>query len=603
MMICLSILWYMALGSLAFAEPIFASTTPLYNLSSVAKIIVDTTTYARPFDHDDTKQNQLRASVFSKAQSMIASAADISKLTPTGIPMPNKRRVKHDLNGLPEEPAYYTMVLLVNGYDVTVPILRRDAADFCTSVSREMKGGASSTTISTSKYEPTEASKASEWSRTANTEPKTTEEATSDTGTDTPSPTVEPSSPSTKSRGSDLPTDTPSSSETPSISKTPTKKPGATVMTKTIAKTTPDHASTSLTTHNSVIESLDRSSEMKSSTKRTATDQSTTVTEEGSTPTTDSSTSLANDAGKSHDVSQLLAENSQAWASYSSYINDLRSHLSKQIPNTRIETPTSIKEPRLAKGLTTSANAPSETKAKVAARQQRQFSQAAGIRNLLPWFRPLFVRRRNSLGYHLYDSSEVEQVQGFSSKVSRTKRQTPLIPAHHNAADDQGKLGIVKGPEEDQTEPPSTTDPKPTSTKARGPPKPTFGFDPHPHPPSPTLEEPPRPSSTFHVFKSSTSSGAEPMTTAELGDSTVPAAPSSRPSGNATHTGPDNSTSSDARSRWPKNPFAEPVFWGAGAWYLGMAYWEGYQQARGEWGWGWTDGVCRWVGSVMVRYL
>ncbi|KAF2440543.1 hypothetical protein P171DRAFT_499987 [Karstenula rhodostoma CBS 690.94] len=565
-MLHLLLLWYIASGSLTLADPIFETTTSLYRPSRVRNTIIDTATYTRPFNHDAIDQNRILSIGFSKAQSLIASTTDISKRSPTSIPMPNIRRAKHELDELLEEPAYLTMILLVNGYDVTVPILKENATDFCRSVSSKIEGSASDITTSIGDGEPTEAPKTSDASKAADQEPKATEEATSDTETDTPS-----------------------SSETPSTSKTPTKKPSSTTTADTNAKSIPDHNSTSTT---GSLSTADRTSGTTFSHKGTAIAPSITTTEDDAALTTTSSTSSVDDAGKSRDVSQLLADNSKAWASYSSYIDDLHSRLSKRVHNKRTDSPTSTKEPKPAKSPTTSADAPSATRDKVAARQQRQFSQAAGLRDLLLWFHPPFVWRRNGLGYHLHDSAEVEQVQGFSSKSSAKKR--------HDAAEEQGKLGIMKAHEgeEDDTEPTSIPRPEPTSTKAKDPPKPTFGFDPHPHTP--------RPSSTPHKSKSHspTSTGAEPTTTPDLDDSTDPAAPSARPSaGNATHADPDGNSSVGARLRWPKNPFMEPIFWGVGAWYLVMAYWEGYRQARGEVGWGLTDGACRWVGGVMVRYL
>ncbi|KAL5397605.1 hypothetical protein PMIN02_002109 [Paraphaeosphaeria minitans] len=485
------------------------------------------------------------------------------------------------------------MVLLVNGYDVTVPILRENATDFCKSVSSKLTGGASGTTIPTDKDESTEAPKTSNSSEKYNPELETTESATRNTETDIPSSTVDPLNSPTKSRisattsaqESDLPTDMPNSSESPSKSKYPTKKPSST-----------------------------------SPTKHTATVGSITTTEDDSALTTSS----VDVEGKSHDVSQILADNSQAWASYSSYIEDLHSRLSKRVPNTQLDKITTTKEPKPSKSSTTSADTPPESKIKLVARQQRYTSQAAGMRGLIPRFRVPCVWRRIGLGYELHDTNEVEQVQGFSITSSRNKHKDSLgYHLHDSSTVEQvqgfspkppaqkrewtynlgkgGELGIAKAQDEEQDDTETeTTDPEPAPTTSKDASKPTFGFVPHPHPAPSTTASPSPPSS-------SPPRSRLPSTTSTLTSHTPMPTSSARPSttGNATHERPSSDTSIASRPHWPRNPFAHPIFWGVGAWYLGMAYWEGWRQARGEMGWrrGWTDGVGGWVGGFMLRYF
>jgi hypothetical protein len=201
-------------------------------------------------------------------------------------------------------------------------------------------------------------------------------------------------------------------------------------------------------------------------------------------------------------------------------------------------------------------------------------------------------------------------VQGFSSKPSTNKRQSQYLPAYHGAAEDQGSAIALEAQEYETTstdpdEPETTT----TSTEGKETQKPTFGFDPHPHPASLSTEENPRPSPTLRKPKSPTNTGADPTTTLDRGNAADATSPSKSPySENAMQTSVGNSTytvptSDAARKHWPKNPLVEPIFWGAGGWYLLMAYWDGYRQARGEWRWGWTERVCRWAGDIMVRYL
>ncbi|KAL5427852.1 hypothetical protein PMIN04_001059 [Paraphaeosphaeria minitans] len=453
-------LWCMVLGSLTLANPIFESIKFLHKPSSVTKTIVDTTTFTRLFDHNATNQNNVLSSGFSKAQSMIATTADVPKRPLAEIPISNKRRAKHELDDILEEPAYFTMVLLVNGYDVTVPILRENATDFCKSVSSKLTGGASGTTIPTDKDESTEAPKTSNSSEKYNPELETTESATRNTETDIPSSTVDPLNSPTKSRisattsaqESDLPTDMPNSSESPSKSKYPTKKPSST-----------------------------------SPTKHTATVGSITTTEDDSALTTSS----VDVEGKSHDVSQILADNSQAWASYSSYIEDLHSRLSKRVPNTQLDKITTTKEPKPSKSSTTSADTPPESKIKLVARQQRYTSQAAGMRGLIPRFRVPCVWRRIGLGYELHDTNEVEQVQGFSITSSRNKHKDSLgYHLHDSSTVEQvqgfspkppaqkrewtynlgkgGELGIAKAQDEEQDDTETeTTDPEPAPTTSK----------------------------------------------------------------------------------------------------------------------------------------
>ena len=159
---------------------------------------------------------------------------------------------------------------------------------------------------------------------------------------------------------------------------------------------------------------------------------------------------------------------------------------------------------------------------------------------------------------------------------------------------------------------------------------PTFGFDPHPHPlptsladkdktkadtdtdtDTDTKESSPPPSASFHSsFKTHTSvtftttTSSAPSTTPHFG--IVGPVPTQKQ--NAT-TAPSNATYSSseenwARRKWPGNPFVSPLFWGVGAFYIGLAYWEGWQQARGDFAHpDFVDAGVRWVGQKMVRYL
>jgi hypothetical protein len=335
----LILLWCMTWESLSLADPIYESTTSLNKPSTVTYTTVDTITQTRMIDHDAINQNKLLASGFSKAQSMIASAADGSKRSHTSIPMLRESR---DIDKQPEEPVYFTITLLVNGYDVTVPILRENATDFCKSMTNEMEGSASGTTTSTNKNEPTEAPNATEQGGTDDPESKTTEELTSSTTTNTPSPSTKSHESDTAStQYSDLPTVTPrktSDSLTPSfpesslLSKSPTKKLISTVVAVANVKSAPDHTSPSRTTHNSITESL-FTIETTSSRKYTVTVQFTTITEENLTLTITSPTSAVDDAGKSRKASQIMADKSKAWVSYSSYIVGIHSRLNRRESN------------------------------------------------------------------------------------------------------------------------------------------------------------------------------------------------------------------------------------------------------------------------------
>ena len=82
--------------------------------------------------------NEVVTSGFSKAQSIIASAARAPPdLTPPSAVSSQIKRAHHNPDEVPNEPPYYTMVLWINGYDVTVPILKDNATNFCRSVSHD----------------------------------------------------------------------------------------------------------------------------------------------------------------------------------------------------------------------------------------------------------------------------------------------------------------------------------------------------------------------------------------------------------------------------------------------------------------------------------
>ncbi|KAL1613078.1 hypothetical protein SLS60_001310 [Paraconiothyrium brasiliense] len=581
------------------------------------------------FDHSTIKQNEVLASGFSKAQSLAASAGDVSKRSSTNSLMPNQLRANRDSDDLPEESSYFTMVLSVNGYDVTVPILTDDATNFCKTVSNEFESSASPTQASTNADEPTEApvdthtSEAKHTSGDREPKPTTAPEYTNNTAPDTARMTVEPTKTTMESHGLEITSTNSASEGTTPASQSPPEDPptsssakngrSSIITTGTDDNPTLDHTFASRSTYISVAEDTptpDPSIESSISNKHTITLDATTATTDDTLMITTMSSS--DDPGKSRDASQDLAENSEAWASYYSYIDDLHSRLSEQLPDNSIDTPTSTEGQTATEALTPNADKPAKTGSKIAIRQQQQASQAAGMRNILPWFRTPFVWRRN--GYHLHNSSEIEQVQGFSYKTilksSKNKRRSPHVPVHDPLTGEEGLLSQFMA----QEEPTPTTENTMTVTTV-GNDKPTFGFDPHPHPRPPSTEDKPLPSFTLHTTKTPTRTSTTPDSAPELGDITdIPSPSHSSPvpsvtvPGNATHTGPGNITqptepSSGAFRHWPKNPFAASMFWGTGLWYLLMAYWEGWQQARGEFEWGWTDGMYRWVGREIVRYL
>ncbi|KAJ4358548.1 uncharacterized protein N0V89_003132 [Didymosphaeria variabile] len=627
-MMRLTLVLYLASGSLGLADIGIVYTTRL-KPSSVTQPIVDTKTYTRIFKHDAIEQNEVLAPGFSKAQSIAASAADVVKRSSKNSPVSNQPRASRDSDDLPKELSYFTMVLSVNGYDVTVPILTDNATDFCKTVSSELESSASHLQASTDANEPTETpvnthtSKIKHTSEGGEPQQTTTPEDTNNTATDTARTITEPTNKSTKSHRPEITsTGKPSETTTPDLQNSPEDTstssakngPSSIVTTGTDDNPTLDRTSASRSTFSTVTEdppTTDPASESNISNKYTITPGATTATiDDTSTITTMFS---SDDTGKSHDLSQVLAESSEAWASYNSYIDGLHSRLSERVPNNQIDTPTSTEGPTPTEDQTTHVDKPARTESEIAIRQQKHASQAADMRNILRWIRPPFIWGR-STGYHLHNSSEIEQVQGFSHKSdlesSKNKRQYPYLSVHNPLTEKEDFVSKFMA----QEEPMSTNSDVMTTTDTENG-KPTFGFDPHPHPRPPFTEDKPLPSFTPHTTKTPISTSTEPSSIPELGDTTDPPSPSPSspiPSdtipGNATHTGPGNVTqptepTSGAHRHWSKNPFASPIFWGTGAWYLLMAYWEGWQQARGEWEWGWTDGMCRWIGGNMVRYL
>lgn len=548
-----SILWVLTIVVLSFL-----STTSVKSLSLKNKEVK-----TRVSDHDTIGQDDTIASGFSKAQSMAASAADVAGPSPTRTPTPNQPRGKHDSDDLSKETSCFTMILQINGYDVTVPILRDNATDFCNSIASEP----STTQKPTSTETAPETTPVARTSEMADSELTKASEPIEGTTTASQRSNVKPSS-SSRPKSSDA--DETSTSTSRQLATTasdetsvdakafpgdPTttaisKRPRTTATIMLSDESTPSQVKTSKTSQDSVTASL--AADAPDTTTNPQKGPATTTIEAESTITTTSSTLSTDSTSQHRDPSQ------------------------------------------------TKVNKTIEAGGKLAIRQQQHSSQANGRQDILPWFRPPFIWRRN--GFYLHDSSKIEQVQGFPQASGR-KRQSPYLPVNELGGGDV-ETAVLNEKEE-----PASTSDADTADTTIGKGKPTFEFDPRPHPhPLPTnVEGSSLPAFTLHTAKFSTSISTKSTPSSKPSDTvSLPFSSPNASLGNATgmvsgiKTTPTGQLSG-ARRHWPQNPFTAPIFWGAGAWYLLMAYWEGYQRARGAWGWGISDELCRWAGGVMMR--
>ena len=213
----------------------------------------------------------------------------------------------------------------------------------------------------------------------------------------------------------------------------------------------------------------------------------------------------------------------------------------------------------------------------------------------------------------LHDAATVEQVQGFSPSPFSTngkseqkgKRQSPYLPIHDYAAEEEDRLSLFHHedpPSAETNEEAGKEEETPTS-------KPSFGFDPHPKP-KPTAAAAPGPDNEWQGADNSSLPSFIPHTAPSItkGKETTHTHPTSTPDISPAKTPHDNATlptsgangdeTSWADVRWPRNPLATPLFWGVGVFYLGFAYWEGWQQARGEVGWrGFVDEGVKGLGE------
>ena len=222
----------------------------------------------------------------------------------------------------------------------------------------------------------------------------------------------------------------------------------------------------------------------------------------------------------------------------------------------------------------------------------------------------------------LHDASTPEKVQGWNKVDHKEKRRSQDPPDHDHVTGEEEKLPILDHEASSPTKPHDIEE----GAEAEEPQtdKPTFGFNPHPRPlpTSPADEENPTTNTdadtTDNPLPSSTSYNSFKPHTSPSFPTTTSSAPSHLPQlgitdpvppqNHTSPTAPANATQSggefNGSGKWPNNPFVSPLFWGVGAFYLAFAYWEGWQQARGDVVYPeFVDAGVRWVGEGMVRHF
>lgn len=252
--------------------------------------------------------------------------------------------------------------------------------------------------------------------------------------------------------------------------------------------------------------------------------------------------------------------------------------------------------------------------------ERKQASHAVRIAQPLAWLRGLLLRKR-SFDMSLHDASAVEKVQGWENSEQNSKRQLPLPSPHGHDAEKAERVSAldIENPSlsTNQREQTFVGEPRTLSLK------PTFGFDPRPRPVPTSVIDEGKPdtntendlltSFTFHNSMRTQSSTISKVT------ATLSPSPSKDPHHGADEpvsspnasvpTRPGNATQSDDAKNWaiknsPSTPFTAPLFWFVGAFYLGFAYWEGWQQARGEISYPrFVDTGVRWVGEKIVQHF
>lgn len=126
------------------SNPISTSTASSNHHKIITETIVNAGVQTNILKYAANTGNEVIKSGFSKAQSMINNADRTSPDTIRSSNVsPQFKRAHHDVGDIPDQPPYYTMVLWINGYDVTIPVLRDNATDFCRSIAHDVPDGTS----------------------------------------------------------------------------------------------------------------------------------------------------------------------------------------------------------------------------------------------------------------------------------------------------------------------------------------------------------------------------------------------------------------------------------------------------------------------------
>lgn len=635
----------------ALADPDSASMVSSGTLPVITNAIVDTTTHASITDHAAIFQSKLINSDYLRSTITCSTGASPTASIRSPSAQPVMKRAHHDPEQLPKDPPYYTLMLWINGYDVTIPILKDNATEFCKSVMDEAPS--ETPTLSST---PTEALK-------SGISPDESEESgfisksetNSDTLTDSASAKTTPAT-LTHSRKASRTTGAGSKMDNlGATTALPTKDSLEDTSTSRVSskKLSP----TSEYSHSDTEEdspSTGSTHEMPASHERTTTQDSSTATWSRATMTSvkyslptilSSSLPSGSESGepsatdKSPDTSQ--SEGDPQVANLGASIDLVNARLGARADaevfavlestdrEEAAENPTDFADTEKPNEIdnaeeniaTPISRTHSSVRPKAFVHVREQASQAAHNFQPLAWLRaPLFWRRNFDMSLH--DASTPEKVQGWNNVDREEKRRSPYRPDNDHVTGEEEKIRILDHEASPLTKPHDIEE----GAEAEEPQtdKPTFGFNPHPRPlpTSPADEENPTtnadadttdnplPSSTSHnSFKTHTSpsfpttTSSAPSHLPQLGiTDPVPPQNHTAPtaSGNATYsTGEFNGS-----GKWPNNPFVSPLFWGVGAFYLGFAYWEGWQQARGDVAYPeFVNAGVRWVGEEMVRHL
>ncbi|KAJ4286321.1 hypothetical protein N0V90_013355 [Kalmusia sp. IMI 367209] len=146
-------------ANFTLVDSVFAPAANTHNASEssiITNTIVETELHPHLLDHDSVPvdHDKVISSGFSNAKSILAGAAQtpasplvVRTRSTSSMPGANPQdkakhgveRDHHEPDEIGNYPEYWTMILWINGYDVTIPILRDNATDFCSSVSSEMQ--------------------------------------------------------------------------------------------------------------------------------------------------------------------------------------------------------------------------------------------------------------------------------------------------------------------------------------------------------------------------------------------------------------------------------------------------------------------------------